>query len=132
MQAVTPSLLGVGMIDDYEIRQPLAVWVPTVADEGFLSRDPRICTVANARVRAAASELLRVFSEVSSLLRFPGDMLSALPMGTYVRFRLRCHADILPRALSEMDGASGVAELRYALAAALASVLGRWRRAPPS
>lgn len=131
MQAVTPQLLGAGYIDSYEVRRPLAVWVPTVSDVGFLSADPLVCTTVNARMRSAAAEAVRSFAEAERVLRFPGDALPLLPLGTYVTFRLRCTSDSLASSLAGMGGAAGVAELRASLASVLASVLAAWGRTGP-
>jgi hypothetical protein len=128
MQAVTPQLLGAGFIDCYEVREPLAAWIPTVSDAGFLSGDPSVCSSVNAGMRAAARASLEAFAAAGRSLRFPGDALPLLPMGTYVRFRLRCAAGDLAAQLPSMSGAAGVAELRYALASALAQALARWGR----
>jgi len=135
MQAVTPSLLGAGLIEGYEIRSPLAAWVPTVEDAGFRSRDPAVCSAVNAGVRAAAQAALEAFAAAKARLLFPADVLPVLPMGTYVRFRLRCSVDGLVRSLESMGGAAGVAELRHALARVLAALLAHWGRAgdaPPA
>lgn len=128
MQAITPHLLGAGSLDSYELRWPLAAWVPTVADAGFRSRDPSVCSEVNARVARAAAEALRAFADAAPHLLFPGDVLPALPMGTYVRFRLRCSVDLLVPQVQRMGGEAGVAELKFALAAELAAALSRWGR----
>jgi hypothetical protein len=128
MQAVTPSLLGAGSIDSYELRWPLAAWVPTVADVGFRSQDTSVCSEINARVARAAVESLRAFADSVPHLLFPGDVLSVLPMGTYVRFRLRCYVDDLVPRVQAMGGEAGVAELKFALASEVAALLSRWGR----
>ncbi len=137
MQAVTPCLLKAGSLDSYELRWPLAAWVPTVADAGFRSPDPTVCSEVNARVARVASDALRAFADVAPHLLFPGDVLPALPLGTYVRFRLRFSVDRLAPQIGLMGGEAGVAELKYALASEVAALLSRWGRtsedgAPPA
>jgi hypothetical protein len=129
MQAVTPSLLGAGFIDQYELRKPLSAWIPTIAEEGFIpNSDPNFSTRANALIRQSVKETLDLFSSVSPHLKFPADMLPILPIGVYVQFKFRCNTDALGLALESMRGAAGVAEFRFALASVLASVLARWDR----
>ncbi len=132
MQAVTPQLLAAGPINGYEIRKPLAVWVPTISDAGFSSPDPSVCSATNAAIVRASRESLQTFAAAEKVLAFPGDALPMLPMGTYVRFRIRCSADSLLAVLPGMSGVAGVAELRYAFASVLGPLLERWGRAGSS
>jgi|WetSurMetagenome_2_1015567.scaffolds.fasta_scaffold660332_1 hypothetical protein len=129
MQAVTPLLLGAGLIDQYELRKPLSAWIPMIADEGFSQNsDPNFPTRINALMRQSVKETLDLFSLVSSHLKFPADALPVLPIGVYVQFKFRCNVDALGPLLENMGGAAGVAEFRFALASVLASVLARWDR----
>ena len=135
MQAVTPQLLGAGLVDGYELHQPLAAWVPTISDAGFRPGKPELVAAMNAEVRRCAQSALDGFSVVQGYLLFPADALPMLPMGTYVRFRIRCDVDRLVAAIPSMGGAAGVAELKYAFASVLAPLLARWGRAgaePPA
>jgi hypothetical protein len=129
MQAVTPQLLGAGLIDSYELRRPLAAWVPTVEDSGFSTDDPTVCSSVNAGLHAAARASLEAFTAASSSLRFPADALPVLPLGTYVRFRMRCSVDALAVAVGAMQRAAGVAELKHAFARVVAALLVHWGRA---
>ncbi len=131
MQAVTPQLLDAGLVDEYSVREPLAVWVPTVADAGFKTSDPEVVSRANAKIRSAAVQAVQAFESVRDLLRFPGDALPLLPLGVYVSFRFRGSLDRLVARIPEMTGASGCAELKAALAAACASLLSSWGRVGP-
>jgi len=126
LQAAMPALLRAGELDSHEVRMPLAAWVPTVADAGFRSPDPSVCTEVNARVLRAAEEAVRAVAESAPHLVFPGDLLPALPLGVYVRCRLRCSVDRLAPFLQEGSPVAGVAELRFALAHEVASLLSRW------
>lgn len=135
MQAVTPQLLAAGLIDAYEVRRPLAAWVPTVDDSGFRSDDPSVCSSVNAGLAAAARASMEAYAAAEPSLRFPGDALPVLPMGTYVRFRIRCAVDALTVAVEGMGRTAGVAELRHAFARVVAVLLVKWGRAgecPPA
>lgn len=132
MQAVTPQLLGAGFIDSYELRSPLAAWIPTIEDSGFSSIDPTVCSAVNAGIRAAARASLEAFSASKEFLRFPADALPVLPLGTYVRFRMRCSVDALAVAVESMQGSAGVAELKHAFARAISVLLAGWGRAGAS
>ncbi len=130
MQAVTPVLLGGGAIDSYELRQPLAAWIPSVGDDGFredaVEADPGLPARANGAISAIAAATLEAFRDVAHHLKFPGDAIPVLPMGTYVSFRYRFRVDELAKVLEQMGGrqAAGVAELRYAMAECLAQLIG--------
>lgn len=126
LQAALPQLLSSGLIEGYEVARPLAAWVPTVADEGFAPGDPGVPARVNAAAREAARASLDLFRRSSGHMLFPGDLVPILPMGTYVTFRLRCRLDDLVPSLPAMVPAAGVAELRFALAAAAAAVYRRW------
>lgn len=132
MQAVTPQLLAAGLIDAYEVRRPLAAWVPTVDDSGFRSDDPSVCSSVNAGLRAAARASMEAYAAAEPSLRFPGDALPVLPLGVYVRFRLRCSVDALTVAVDGMQRTAGVAELRHAFARVISVLLVRWGRAGAS
>jgi hypothetical protein len=132
MQAVTPQLLAAGLVDSYEVRRPLAAWVPTVEDSGFRSDDPTVCSFVNAGLRAAARASLEAFAAAEPSLRFPGDALPILPMGTYVRFRIRCSVDALTVAVEGMGRSAGVSELKHAFARVVSVLLVRWGRAGTS
>ncbi len=135
MQAVTPLLLRAGMLEAYEVRRPLAAWIPTIEDAGFSSPDPAVCSSINASILAASRASLEAFAAAEKSLRFPADAVPMLPLGTYVRFRLRCSVDALVPAVRDMGGAAGVAELRFAFARVLSSLLEKWGRAgdaPPA
>lgn len=135
MQAVTPQLLGAGLMEGYELRHPLAAWIPTISDAGFTTSDPAFVSAVNAEIARCAKSALDGYSLVARSLAFPGDALAMLPMGTYVRFRLRCSVDKMVQALPDMRPVAGVAELRFAFADVLGPLLERWGRAgeePPA
>ncbi len=132
MQAVTPQLLGAGMLEAYELRKPLAAWIPTIEDLGFSSDDPAVCSSVNAGLHAAARASLEAFAAAGEFLRFPGDALPVLPLGVYVRFRIRCSVDSLTVAVASMQGSAGVAELKHAFARAVSVLLVQWGRAGAS
>lgn len=132
LQAAFPQLLGSGLVDGYEVASPLAVWMPTVADEGFVEgAEAGTPSFVNAAARSAAAASLQLFGQSASVLRFPADLVPLLPMGVYVRCRLRCRLDALVSSLDSMAPVAGVAEFKYALASVSASLLFRWDGPPP-
>lgn len=132
MQSVTPVLLGSGLLDSYELHGPLSAWIPSVAEEGFadaaIEADPGVASRVNSALQECARQSLEVFRAAAEVLKFPGDAVPVLPMGTYVRFRYRCGADALGEALSKLVPMreAGIPELRFALASALAEALAEW------
>lgn len=124
-QVVTPALLGAGLIDDFRLRDPIAVWLPKIGKERL---GPVANTVdsAEARVnqliRERVEETLRVFQGVGHLLLTPGDLVPMLPMGTYVTFKFRCKIDSILAVLEHIQKyvmVLGIAEFQWALAAVL-------------
>ncbi len=127
-QAVTPSLLGAGLVDDFKVADPVAVWIPQVSDDR-LSAVGRQMDNASARintiVRNQTEVILRTFQQAGMLLINPADLIPMLPLGVYVSFRFRCCVDDIPKVLEGVQNTpvSGVHEFQWALAEALASVL---------
>jgi len=129
-QAVTPALMGAGVLDQYVLMNPLAAWVPSMGPDrmrpGVLVQDPEIADRVNLAVRQQVRTVLDLFRDLSLAMVDPSDLIPMLPLGVYVSFRFRCGVDSLVRALDELgrtDGVAGVAEFRFALSAALAEVL---------
>lgn len=127
-QAVTPSLLGGGLIDNFRLAEPLSVWLPQVT-EGRLSfvgtQVDNAVARMNTIVRNQAEVVLQTFAQASNLLLSPADLIPMLPMGVYVSLRFRCRVDDIPKVLEGVQGTPvvGVAEFQWALATALAAVL---------
>ena len=127
MQAVTPSLLGAGWVDNFRVRDPVAVWIPQLTPErmnGLSVGHDLPHTRANIALRQWTEEVLQVFQKVSQFLVDPSDIVAFLPMGTYVCFRFRCRVDDIPKVLEGVDRTPvvGVREFQWALATVLAAV----------
>lgn len=124
-QVVTPALLGAGLIDDFRLRDPIAVWIPRIGKERL---GPVAGTVDSAEarvnqlVRERVEETLRVFQGLGHLLLSPGDLVPMLPMGTYVTFKFRCRIDSILPVLEHVQKyimILGIAEFQWALASVL-------------
>lgn len=137
MQTVTPVLLGGGLIDSYELRNPIAVWVPSVAASRYKpdasSELPRLAQAVEEQIHGALKKLLDLFSQASHVLTDPGDFIPALPMGTYIRFRYRCKTDRIVDVITELESIDtlGVQEFRFAMATILANILNEWEQTSP-
>ena len=128
-QAVTPSLLGAGIIDQFKLRDPMAVWIPTFSKK-------RMSPVANEMIdnslirlnmslKARAEEVLKTFRICAQMVLNPSDLIPILPLGTYVNLRFRCEIDKIPDVLIGVQNTpvDGVAEFQWALATVLTYVL---------
>jgi len=127
MQAVTPSLLGAGWVDQFRVRDPVAVWLPQLTPSRMnaaASGHDLPHTRANMALKQWAEEVLQVFQKVAQFLVDPSDIVPFLPMGTYVQFRFRCRVDDIPKVLEGVDATPvvGVPEFQWALASVLAAV----------
>ena len=127
MQAVTPSLLSSGWIDNFKIMEPIAVWIPQLNPSrmNVLAKSHDLVhTRANMAIKQWVDGALQVFQKISQYLIDPSDIISFLPMGTYVSFRFRCRIDNIPQVLEGIDKtpAEGVREFQWAMACVLAGV----------
>lgn len=128
-QAITPTLLGSGLIDDFKIKLPTAVWMPQLSDdrirESFIKQVPELSNHVNTTIKQKIDELLRIFIDVSQVLQTASDIIPMLPLGTYVEFQYRCEIDNIAKILCliEATPSPGVHEFRWALAEVLAYAL---------
>jgi hypothetical protein len=128
-QAVTPSLLGGGLVDGLKVREPLAVWLPQLTSERVSplvrAQVPDAEIRINAVMKAHVDELLRLFQGASGVIVDPADLVPYLPLGTYVCFRFRCRIDDVPKVLEGVDRTpvTGVPEFQWALAMVLKCAL---------
>lgn len=126
VQAAMPALLGAGIVDKYELMNPMSAWIPALGEDRFRpGLEPTAPDAVNQAVRTQVMEALSLFRSLAQVLVDPSDLIPMLPMGTYVTFRLRCSVDKLAVALEELERAAvaGVPEFRFALAGALAEAL---------
>lgn len=128
-QAVTPSLLGSGLVDGLKVREPVAVWLPQLTAERIApivrARVPDAEVHINSVMKAHVDELLKLFQGASNVILDPSDLVPYLPLGTYVCFRFRCRVDDIPKALEGVDKTpvAGVHEFQWALAMVLKCAL---------
>lgn len=135
-QAITPSLLGSGFVDGFQVRNPIAVWIPKLLDNSFNNFASGVDAPeqkVNLTLKTRAEEILRIWEGISQFLRNPSDIIPFLPMGTYVTLRHRVRIDDIPKLLEGVNSTPviGIPEFQYALACVLACVLEdfeRWER----
>jgi hypothetical protein len=121
-QAVTPALLGAGIIDEFYIRDPLAVWMPKLAPERVRGVDSGM---VNTTIHHHAETSLEIFRLLSHHVNNVADLVPLLPLGIYIALRFRCRIDDIPKVLFAIQGipVDGVHEFQWALASVLACVL---------
>jgi hypothetical protein len=131
MQTITPALLGAGHIDRYELKNPIAAWMPDLNTGHYkpevMDQFPNMIREISSTVKEKLEETLKLFQELSQTVVSPSDFIPILPMGTYVQFRLRCCVDDMAKVLLNLENTpiAGVAEFRFALAEVLADILDR-------
>jgi hypothetical protein len=134
MQAVSPSLLGAGLMDELKVSEPLAVWIPQLTSERLApqirARLPDAHARINSTMRGHVEELLRLFKGAAPALSDPADLVPCLPLGVYVQFRFRCRVDDIPKVLSgiQSTAVAGVPEFQWALASVLQCALEDFER----
>lgn len=127
-QAIVPSLLGAGFIDNFRISEPLCIWIPKVSKERLSLTGAQVDNAVariNTTVEHQMAVIAKTFAMVAELLTNPADMVPMLPLGTYVALRFRCRVDDIPKVLHGVQATpvDGVAEFQWALACVLAKVL---------
>lgn len=137
-QAVTPSLLGAGLVDNFRLAEPLCCWMPQVSP-ARLSFIGKQIDQTDVRINTAVSQqmdvILKTFVKVSEYLLSPADLIPMLPLGTYVQLRFRCRIDDIPKVLEGVQNTpvEGVHEFQWALACVLAQAVieaERWAARP--
>lgn len=129
VQAAVAIMLGHGFIDMLQVRQPLTVWTPPIPRNHFLDgalvEAPNLPDRVSKVMQERMLEMLQLFSDLASVLKYPDDALGLLPMNTYVTFQFRSTYENLTEVIRKLEplGTPGVAEFRYALASALAELL---------
>lgn len=128
VQAATPALLGAGLIDEFSLHNPIAVWIPEPRIDAFKNAVrvpcPDVATVSRGVVVQHVTRLLSCFSEIAQAMDDPSELFPMLPLGTYVKVRYRCGYDKLGAILEGMEeNVSGLPHLRYAMAEVLSFML---------
>jgi hypothetical protein len=132
-QAVTPSLLGGGLIDEFKLLEPMAVWIPSFSEESLSSVADKIIDNPLARVnmslKTRAEEILQTFKICAHLVSNPSSLIPILPLGIYITLRFRCKVDNIPNVLIGIQNTDidGVHEFQWALATVLAYILEDFR-----
>lgn len=127
--AVAPSFLNSGLVENFRLKHPVSVWIPTLTADRFhpavVEQVPLVAEKSNAALRQAAERAMQNFQDLSQLMPNPGDLAPSLPIGVYVEFEYRCRLDDLAALLLGVDRTPhpGVAELRYAVASVLHTAL---------
>lgn len=131
MQTITPALLGAGHLDQYELRNPVVTWMPDLNTDHYkpeiLAQFPNLAKEINTTVKEKLNDVLKLFQELSQTTISPSDFIPILPMGAYVKIRLRCNIDNMAQVLLNLESipVAGIAEFRFALAEVLADILDR-------
>jgi len=129
MQTILPTISGIGIVNDYSVKNPIAIWMPTLAPDRFntalVDQYPRLPNEANTQIKEKLQEILNLFFEISKATNLPTDLTAMLPLGTYVVFQFRSKIDDMAKILLGLNDSElpGVPEFRYALAAVLARIL---------
>ena len=127
--AVSPQLLGAGLIDHPKIHDPLSVWMPQLTQDNFSAPAQKIHDASkrvNSAIETRLEESLKIFGGLSGFLKNPSDIIPMLPLGVYVTFQWRCRIDDIMKVLEgiqKLITISGVAEFQWALAGVLHCVL---------
>jgi hypothetical protein len=130
VQTILPTISSIGTINNYSVKNPIIVWMPTLSSDRFnvalTQQHPRLPNEANNQIKKKLKEVLDLFAEISKVVNSPTDITSMLPLGTYVVFQFRSKIDDIAKILMSLENIElpGVSEFRFALAAALARVLG--------
>jgi hypothetical protein len=129
MQSVTPALLGGGSVAGLALREPLAVWIPSLGPGRMNAFGAQVQSghdLVNRALRDRAEEAMRLFGGLSHFLTDPADAIPVLPMGTYVTFTYRFRVDDVLRVIEAMEphgATAGVPEFQAALASVLHEAL---------
>ncbi len=127
--ALTPQLLGAGLIDHPSIAQPVQAWMPKLSPEQMNSvakQVPNADVQANFAVEKWLENIMKVFEGVAQLVNDPSFLVPMLPLGIYVTWKWRCRIDDILKVLEGIQAQShvaGVIEFQWALATVLHCVL---------
>lgn len=129
VQAMLPLLLGHGMLDGFKVSNPCVSWVPPLSRDQFhesaVQQMPDLPERATAALQDRIMDILRVFSDLSCVLKNPDNATYMLPIGIYVEFQLRSTIENVASIVEKTEAirVAGVQEFRYALASVLAELL---------
>jgi len=127
-QAITPSLLGAGFIDNLQIRQPVAVWMPQLTKSRLNALTMEVPDAAERMNKAVLERIdliLKTYEGLAHFVNDPTDIVPMLPLGTYIKFHFRCRIDDIMKVLEGVQNTpvAGVPEFQWALASVLHCVL---------
>jgi hypothetical protein len=127
LQAISPQLLGAGLLDHFRLHNPVAIWIPQLSDERFSPgvRHDGIAKRLNIALREEIVRTCKLFEHVSQYLIDPTDIIPVLPLGVYVEFTYRCHVDRILGMLEGIDSINiiGIPEFQWSFAGILKECL---------
>src|SRR3990167_3478660 len=86
-QAVTPSLLGAGLIDQFEIRYPIAVWIPQFSTDRlshFAENSDDVVSQLNSTLKTCVQEVIATFQKCAHVMLNPSDLIPIFHLGVYI------------------------------------------------
>lgn len=126
LHAVSPIILGEGIVGGPRLHSPLSAWVPRIDSSKFLPGFVGMSDRAAAALEANALASLNLFNDVHSMLSDPDAALLVLPLGVYVDFSIRAKLEgavSMAAAIGRVK-TIGTAELSFAIAEALSGISG--------
>lgn len=93
MQTFTPSLLGCGFIDELRLFEPVHIWTPKISNSRLHPALVDHVGLTDAVNHTISEETLRIahtFASLAPYLIDPTDIMTILPLGTYITFDYRC------------------------------------------
>ena len=127
LQAISPVLLGSGIIDNLSLSDPILVWVPKLSEDRIvdLLRPVVDFSILNKEITNKIEEYLSIYKNLSQALKNPADLIPILPMGVYVTFNYRVHIDKIPAIMFEFEKnpVVGVQDFQWGLAVVLKKIL---------
>jgi hypothetical protein len=125
MHTITPAMLGGGHIDKYELRNPIAVWMPPLQSDNYVDLANKVVRINNMNklIKTKLDDIMKTFEQLSQDIS-PADIIPMLPMGIYVKFRFRCQIDKITGVLLNLENTlvMGVYEFRLALTGVLQTI----------
>lgn len=127
LQAISPVLLGNGILDELMIMNPISAWIPKISSIEIAPIYQKHITIEEINIasKSAVENLLSTFGSFSTVLLHPEMMVPILPMGVYIEFRYRIGIDSIPKILETLESQPivGVSDFQWGLATVLMRAL---------